>query len=221
MSQEISALVVDCHNLVRQGLSRILADEPSINVVGSTGDDSQLSQLASKLKPNVLLLDVNLPNVETITNSLVKTHPGVNILILSTYCQIDQALALLTSGAIGYICKDATLQDLVTAVQHAAKKEMFLDPTVAKAVIDQLAQLQTPQMQNDSSPQNWLTDRELDVLRLLCEGYMDKEIAKQLCLSIRTINGHLRHIYTKLGVHSRTEAMHLALEQGWVSLTDK
>lgn len=221
MNPDINVLVVDQHNLDREGLSRILAEEPTINVAGTTGDGSQLSHLIEKLKPNVLLLDVNLPNVENITDSLVKKHPDVNIVILSTFCQIDQALALLTSGAIGYICRDAALQDLITAVQHAAQKEMFLDPTVAKAVIEQLAKTQTLQTQPGNDPQNLLTDRELDVLHLLCEGYMDKEIARQLCLSSRTINGHLRHIYAKLGVHSRTEAMHLALEQGWVSLADK
>ncbi len=221
MGQEIKVLVVDCHNLVRQGLVRILADEPDINVVGTTGDSTQLLQLANKLKPNVLLLDVDLPDVEAITDTVVKKQPDVNILILSTYCQIDQALALLTSGATGYICKDASLQDLITAVQHAAKKEMFLDPTVAKAVIKQLAKSQFQQPPNTPSPQNLLTDREMDVLHLLCEGNMDKEIANQLCLSIRTVNGHLRHIYAKLGVHSRTEAMHTALEQGWITLADK
>ena len=221
MNREIKVLVVDPHNLVRQGLSRILADEPNIHVVGTTGDELQLSQMVSKLKPNVLLLDVDLPNVEFITNNFVETHPDVNILILSTHCQINQALALLTSGAVGYICKDATLQDLTTAVQHAAQKEMFLDPTVAKAVIEQLAQSQNLHPQHEVSPQNLLTDREMDVLRLLCDGHTDKEIAERLYLSIRTINGHLRHVYTKLGVHSRTEAMHTALEQGWVNLADE
>jgi len=221
MSQQIKVLVVDCHNLIREGLRRILADEPDIIVVGTTGDGTQLLQLVNKLSPNVLLLDVDLPDVETITDTVVKKHPDVNILILSTYCQIDQALTLLTNGAIGYICKDASLQDLITAVQHAANKEMFLDPTVAKAVIKQLAKNQIQQPQHTPPPQNLLTDREMDVLHLLCEGNMDKEIANRLCLSIRTVNGHLRHIYAKLGVHSRTEAMHAALEQGWITVTDK
>ena len=219
MGREIEILVVDQHSLVREGLGRILSDEPDITVVGTAGDEHQLLEMVSQLKPNVLLLDVDLPDVETITGDLVITHPDVNILILCAHCQVDHALALLTGGAIGYICKDAPVQDLISAVQHAANNEMFLDPEVAKAVIEQLTQNQI-QTQIAATPQNQLTDREMDVLRLLCDGHSDKEIAKQLYLSIRTVNGHLRHIYTKLGVHSRTEAMHVALEQGWVSLSD-
>ncbi len=219
MAQTIRVLVIDGHTLVREGLTRILAEEADIQVIGSTGDGTRALEMVADREPDVVILDATLPTALEIARQMVAGHPRVELLALALDCRIDEALALLENGAAGYLCKNETVTDLVNGVRHVSRGEMVLGPAVAKGVVDLLTQLNPHPSTGDRDLPEDLTEREADVLQLLCQGDSDKQIADALHISPRTVQGHLRHIYAKLGVHSRTEAMHLALERGWVTLT--
>ena len=218
MSHKINVIILDRHQLVSEGLARILAAESDIEVIAAGNNQSEAITRAAANAPLVFILDANLAGVEDIARQLLTGHPIPRILILATDCQVQQALNLLGSGATGYLCKDADPQDFISAVRHTCRQEMVLDPAVAREVVVQLTHTHLPKTDFSDKFNELLTERELEVLQLLCQGISDKEIARHLCISIRTVNGHLRHIYAKLGVHSRTEAMHLAIEKGWVNL---
>ncbi len=215
MTQTIRVLIIEGHTLIAEGLYRILNAEADIEVVG-IADGVRAIEFTARLQADVILLDAGLNNTEDLTRRLVSDSNASEVLILAHDCEVQQALALLEIGAAGYLCKRATVADLINGVRHASRGEMVLAPTVAKGLVDQLAHI-APPGQGDDPPED-LTEREIEVLHLVCQGESDKQIADALHVSPRTVQGHLRHIYAKLGVHSRTEAMHLALEQGWVAL---
>ncbi len=218
MSSAINVIVLDYHQLVSEGLSRILAAEDGIQVIAACHNPTTALELAAQTSPHVFIADASLPHVDALTRQLLALRPTPQVLILSPECQVGQALSLLGAGATGYLCKHATPQDLCSAVRHTSRQEMVLDPAVAREVVARLTHTLSPPASLAGTPDDVLTEREREVLNLLCQGITDKEIAGRLCISIRTVNGHLRHIYAKLGVHSRTETMHLALERGWVIL---
>jgi DNA-binding NarL/FixJ family response regulator len=218
MTDLITVIIVDRHRLVCDGLARILAAESDLRVVATCTSPADAVAQGAKSPVQVVIVDANLPDVETLTRQLLAGRTAPRILILATDCRVRHALSLLEFGVTSYLCKDASPQDLVAAVRHTSRKEMVLDPGVARGVIEQFTHASRSKATAADDPREVLTDRELNVLTLLCEGGTDKEIAQRLCISIRTVNGHLRHIYAKLGVHSRTEAMHVALEKGWVNL---
>jgi DNA-binding NarL/FixJ family response regulator len=218
VSHRISVVIVDRHYLVSEGLARILSAENDISVAAILNNPADAVQFVAKDSPHVIVLDATLTDIENITHQLATIHAPVRVLILAPECHTQQALNLLTAGATSYLCKQATSQDLVAAVRHTCRQEMVLDPAVARSVVEQLTHSSGGTGGGEDAHRELLTDREMEVLQLLCQGITDKEIAEKLCISIRTVNGHLRHIYAKLGVHSRTETMHLALEKGWVTL---
>jgi DNA-binding NarL/FixJ family response regulator len=217
----IKVLLVDRYALVREGLQHILMAANDIDVVGQTGNGAEVIKLAPHLEPDVIMLDAGLPGVEEVTHHLSTELPEVKTLILAAECLVQQVLNLLSVGATGYLCKDATGEELLAAVRLVSLGEMVLDPAVAKIVVDHLTHRQSQLLSHSISLPELLTEREIEVLRLLCRGQTDKEIAEELFISLRTVNGHLRHIYGKLGVHTRTEAMRLALEKGWATLPEK
>lgn len=218
MSQPITVIILDRHQLVGEGLARILAAEADMQVMAACHDQPAAVALTAKNNPRVFIADANLPHVDALTRQLLDLRSPPQVLILATDCQPQQALDLLSSGAVGYLCKTATTAELAAAVRHASRQEMVLDPAVAKEVVTRLTRPDSLRTFHETSPEDLLTEREREILVLLCQGITDKEIAQRLCISIRTVNGHLRHIYAKLGVHSRSETMHLALEKGWLDL---
>lgn len=217
MVKSLNILVVDHHSLSREGLLRILASEADFEAVGATGDAGEVLDLVITQRPDVLILDAALPSVEVMTRRLVEEHqPLVKILILALDCDVQQAVTLLSSGALGYLCRQATPNALYRAIRQVSRGETVLSPKAARGVVDQLMQSGIGS-QGDDELHDLLTEREIDVLQLLCQGLTDKEIGKKLHISPRTVNGHLSHIYAKLDVHSRTETMALAIEKGWVT----
>jgi DNA-binding NarL/FixJ family response regulator len=219
MDKLIKILLADRHTLVREGLQQLItATAAEMVVVGLAGDSAGALKLADELEPDVAILDANLPGLEETTHHLAAELPEVKTLILADECRVQQVLSLLRAGATGYLGKNITGQELLAALRLVSLGEMALDPTVARAVVDQLTHHRTHLLSEGDSFRECLTEREAEVLNLLCLGETDRQIAKKLYLSRRTVNGHLRHIYAKMGVHSRTEAMRLAIEKGWVAL---
>jgi DNA-binding NarL/FixJ family response regulator len=214
----ISVVMVDRLAMVREGLSRILAAEPDIAVVGSAGDSMEAVLLTASLQPNVVILDADLPDVVGLIARLAADAPAASVVILSASDDARQTVTLVCAGARGYLSKHATGQELIGAIQAVSRGELILEASALKAVIGQLADHQPGVVDVTDAPYESLSARELEVLRLLCQGHSDKQIAQTLYLSVRTVNSHVSHIYAKLGVGTRTEAMHLALQRGLVAL---
>ena len=219
MDRAIRVVLVDRYALVREGLCRILAAEADIAVVGSVGDGPEALALAARLRPDVVILDADLPDVTGLIAHLTADVPATGVVILSASDDALQAVTLVCAGARGYLSKHATGQSLIEAVRTISRGELVLEATALKAVVGQLAHHKSGVVVAADAPYEILSARELEVLGLLCQGRSDKEIAQTLYLSVRTVNSHLSHIYAKLGVGTRTEAMHLALERGLVTIT--
>lgn len=218
MDRAIRVVLVDRYALVREGLCRILAAEADIAVVGSGGDGPEALALAARLQPDVVILDGDLTDVAGLITCLAADAPAAGVVILSVSDDALQAVTLVCAGARGYLSKHATGQGLIDAVHAVSHGELVLEAAALKAVVGQLAHHKPGVVDVANAPYEILSTRELEVLRLLCHGRTDKEIAQTLYLSVRTINSHVSHIYAKLGARTRTEAMHLALQHGLIAL---
>jgi DNA-binding NarL/FixJ family response regulator len=218
--KNIRILIADDHAFVREGTRRILEQEPDLEVVAEAGDGEEAVKLSCDLKPDVALLDVAMPRLDGIeaTRRIKALCPGVAILVLSAYDDDQFVFGLLEAGAAGYLLKNVRGQEIVDAIRAVHAGESVLHPSVARKVLNRFAG--TSGKQREKKALDLLTEREMEVLRMVTKGSSNKEIADRLCLSVRTIQGHLANIFNKLRVSSRTEAVVHALKEGWVTLDD-
>jgi len=216
----ITILIADDHALMRDGIRRILERESDFEVVAEAGDGEVAITLIESLKPDIAIIDIAMPKVDGIevTKYVKASCPGTAVLILTAYDDDEFVFGLVEAGAAGYLLKSVQSQELVQAIRAIRAGESVLHPSVARKVLDHFVpSLAKPDKQ---TPLETLTEREVDVLRLVTKGLSNKEIGDELILSVRTIQGHLRSIFSKLHVGSRTEAVYQALKEGWVSLDD-
>lgn len=215
--EKIRVLLAEDHVLVRENIRRFLEQEPGLAIVGEAGDGEQLIELARKLKPDVIVADVAMPKINGIDaiREIKAADPAIAILVLSAYDFDQYIFTLLEAGAAGYLLKDICSQELVSAIYAIHRGDSVLHPSVARKVMQRF---RSPNRNQELRSFELLTDREMDVLGLAAQGKSNKEIADILSLSIRTIESHIAHIFSKLGVGSRTEAVILALKKGWVGL---
>lgn len=215
MNETIRILVVDDHVVVRKGLIAVLETEPGFEIVGEAGNGAEANQLACQLLPDVVLMDIIMPVMDGIeaTRQIKRTCPVVNILILTSVSSNDKVLPALTAGAIGYLLKDSTPDDLIRAIRRVAAGEGSLDPSVTRLV---LAQMNAPAA--STSAENELTERELDVLKLMARGFSNAEIAREMVVSNATVHTHVSRVLTKLNLASRTQAALYAIKRGLVPL---
>jgi DNA-binding NarL/FixJ family response regulator len=218
LEQPISVLLVDRLAMVREGLGRILTTEADIRVAGSSSAGTEALALAPQLRPDVIILDADLPDIMGMIARLRADVPMAGVLILAATHDTAHAVALVRAGVRGYLCKRATGQELIAVVYAVGRGQLSLDTAVLTSLVDTLAHRETAIVDISGPPREELSERELEVLRLLCQGRTDKAIAQRLYLSVRTVNSHVSHIYAKLGVGTRTEAMQLALQHGLVLL---
>lgn len=213
----ISILIAEDHAVVRESIHKLLEEEADLVVVGEAANGEEALQLARELKPDVVLMDVSMPKVNGIeaTRKLRQLSPGTAVLILSAYDYDQYVFALLEAGAKGYLLKDVNARELVGAIRSVYKGEPVLHPAVVRKVMRRMGQTQS-----NEQPVESLTDREVEVLRLVARGLHNKEIAQRLHVSVRTIETHLGNIFGKLSVDSRTEAILVGLRQGWLNLED-
>ena len=206
--------------MVREGTRRILEQEQDLEVVGEASDGEEAVRQATSLKPDVAIIDVAMPKLDGIeaTKQIKTLCPTITVLILSAYDDDQFVFSLLEAGAAGYLLKSIRSRDLVEAVRAVHAGESVLHPTVARKVLNRFARTTVKPEQKE--PLEVLSQREMDVLRLVTKGLSNKDIAGELCLSIRTVQGHLGSIFNKLQVSSRTEAVVRALKEGWVTLDD-
>jgi len=217
---KIKVLIADDHAVVREGTRRILEQEPDMVVVGEAGDGEEAVNLANSLKPDVAIIDIAMPKLDGIeaTKRIKAIRPSINVLILSAYDDDQFIFSLLEAGAAGYLLKSIRSRELVDAIRAVYSGESVLHPSIARKVLNRFVSASgKPEGQESSGV---LSDREMEVLKLAAKGLSNQDIAEKLYLSIRTVQGHLGHIFNKLQVGSRTEAVVRALKEGWVTLDD-
>ncbi len=215
MKKTIRILVVDDHIVVRKGLIAVLETEPGFEVVGEAGNGAEAVQLARQLLPDVVVMDIVMPGMDGIeaTRQIKQTCPLVNVLVLTSFSTNDKVLPSLNAGAIGYLLKDSTPADLIRALRRVAEGEGSLDPGITRQV---LAQMHAPV--SAESVANELTNRELEVLKLMANGLSNAEIAREMVVSNATVHTHVNRILAKLNLSSRTQAALYAVKKGLVSL---
>ena len=217
---KIKVLIADDHAVVREGTRRILEQEPDMQVVGEAGDGEEAVNLATSLKPDVAIIDIAMPKMDGIeaTKRIKAALPSINVLILSAYDDDQFIFSLLEAGAAGYLLKSIRSRELIDAIRAVYSGESVLHPSIARKVLNRF--VSTSGKPEGQEPSGVLSDREMEVLKLAAKGLSNQDIAEKLCLSIRTVQGHLGHIFNKLQVGSRTEAVVRALKEGWVTLDD-
>ena len=217
---KIKILIADDHAVVREGTRRILEGEQDLEVVAEAGDGEEAVRLATTVKPDVAIIDISMPKVDGIeaTKQIKALSPVITVLILTAYDDDQFIFSLLEAGAAGYLLKSVRGRELIDAVRAVHAGESVLHPSVARKVLNRFASISgKPRKQK---PAEVLSEREIDVLKLATRGLSNQDIAEELCLSRRTVQGHLANIFNKLVVSSRTEAVVRALKEGWITLDD-
>ncbi len=211
MNRRIRILLADDHAVVRQGFKMILGAQPEMEIVGEAGNGREAVEAAEKLRPDVVVMDVAMPELNGIeaTRRIVQSSPHTRILALSMHKDSVYVREVLRAGARGYLLKDAPAGDLLSAVRAVASGEGYLSPAVSNAVLDDYRRHVT-------NPIDLLTSREREVLQMLAEGKTNKEIAGVLNLSVYTVDAHRGRIMEKLNLHSINELVRFAVRNGLV-----
>ncbi len=209
MRKKIRILLADDHAVVRQGFHMILAGQPDMEIVGEAGNGREAVELAEKLHPDVVVMDVAMPELNGIeaTRRLGTSTPHTRVLALSMHKDSVYVREILRAGARGYLLKDAVDSDLLAAVRAVSKGEGYLSPAISDAVLSDYRRHVT-------NPIDLLTSREREVLQMIAEGKTNKEIATVLNLSVYTVDAHRGRIMEKLNLHSTTELVKFAIRNG-------
>jgi len=214
MAERITALIVDDHDVVRQGLRAYLEALPDIEVIAEAEDGEAAVRLAAQHIPDVALMDLVMPGMDGVeaTRGVKNASPRTQVVVLTSYHEDEHIFPALRAGAISYILKDVRMDDLARAVRRAARGEATLHPRIAARVVQEL---QAPGRE-EFNPFTELTDRELEVLKLIANGLANREIAERLIISENTVKGHVSNILSKLHLADRTQAAVYAWRQGVV-----
>ena len=210
MSEAVRVMIVDDHAIVREGLRTLLSEEDSIEVVGEASDGAESVSLAAQLRPDVILMDLVMPKIDGIkaTEQIRKSTPSCQILVLTSFAEDQRVPHAIQAGAIGYLLKDVLKIDLLRAIHAANRGEPTLHPEAQRQLMREVVAPATPNLLDS------LTDREIDVLRLIAQGQSNKEIATSLHLTEGTVKGYVSAILGKLQVADRTQAALYAVKHG-------
>jgi DNA-binding NarL/FixJ family response regulator len=216
---DIKIIVADDHAIVREGLCKTLEEEPDFKVVGEAINGEEAVQLVQSLKPDVAVVDISMPVMNGIeaTRRIKAINPSTAVLILSGFDDDEFIFSLLEAGAAGYLLKEVGGQRIVDAIRAVCRGESVLHPVIARKVMDRFFPVAGGAKKEHAA---LLGDREMEVLELASRALSNQEIANKLGLSLHTVEAHMRHIFNKLQVGSRTEAVLYALKQGWIKIDD-
>lgn len=213
----IRLLVVDDQGIVRKGIRALLAEVDGMNVVGEAADGIDAIQQADALQPDVILMDLVMPNMDGIEaiHQIVTRKPKARILALTSFATDDKVFPAIKAGALGYLLKDSQPEDLITAIRNVYRGEPFLHPSIARKVLEELSH------PGGSPPTpEPLTERELEVLQLVAQGLSNQEIAERLFIGDATVRTHIGNIFNKLHLANRVQAALYALRKGLSSLDE-
>lgn len=208
----IRVLIVDDHTVVREGLCRILSGEDDIEVVADTGLGLDAVDLAIKHKPDVLLLDYNLPDIDglEVTERIRKITSDIKVLILTMYANEEYAIRLIRGGASGFIVKGASSESLLTAIHKVAAKGTYVSPNIMEKLVKRMGQ------PHEETPESFLSNREMQVLLRLARGYSTREVSSELSLSLSTVETYRSRILEKLNLRNNSDLTRFAIRRGLI-----
>ena len=212
--EKIKVLLADDHVIVREGTREMVQLQPDMQVVAEASDGVEAVELAKVYRPDVIVMDISMPNMNGIeaTKHIKKIIPTTAILVLTAYDSDQYIMALLEAGAAGYLLKNVRGNQLIEAIRAVYSGESILQPSTTRRVIDHL---KSKPLLTDDDTAAMLTEREMEVLKLAAKGVSNRDIADRLFVSSRTVQTHLSNIFKKLEVASRTEAILYGLKRGW------
>ena len=214
-TRTVRVLIADDQTLFRVGLARLLEEDPRVEIVGQAGDGAEAVKLAGSVMPDVILMDLKMPNVDGIeaTKQILAKHPGVKVLLLTTFEADNHVIQALKAGASGYILKDSRPDSIVSSLLAVMAGERVMASAVANRVLEMLTGTTTPKEFYDG-----LTGREIEILKLLAGGMANKQIAYKLKISEKTVRNHVSNMYEKLNIYDRSQAVLYAVRKGLVEI---
>jgi two-component system response regulator NreC len=214
----IRIILVDDHEIVRAGLRMLLDSHKDIEIIGEAENGQQALELCQKDPPDIVIMDITMPGASglEVTRQIKQQYPNTSVLALTIHEGEQYFFEMLNAGASGYVPKRAAPTDLVNAIHAVHSGEVYLHPTVAKALVNDY--IQRVQMGWERASYDGLTEREQQVLKMIAEGMMNKEIAEQLSISVRTVERHRENIMSKLNLHTRAELVRYAVDKGLIDI---
>ena len=217
MENELSIVLAEDHTILREGLRALLSTDPKIQIIGEAQDGREALRCVEKLGPDLLLIDLSMPRMSGMDaiREIKKRYPETRIIALTVHKTEEYLLTTLQAGADGYVLKDATHDELVLAIRNVMMGKPYLSPGVSEKVIEGYLE----RKENAQSVSSWetLSQREREVLKLIAEGYKNKEIADDLCISIKTVEKHRANLMKKLDLHNAASLTVYAVQKGLVS----
>ncbi len=216
--KKVKLLVADDHKIFRQGIKKLLEEESDMQVVGEAADGREAVKKSTELKPDVILMDIAMANLNGLeaTKQIKKVLPSIKVIMLTMHKNEEYILQSFQAGASGFILKEGAVEELVSAIRSIHQDKSFLSPTISKTLID--AYLRKMETGKTETPFDLLTDREREVLQLIAEGYTNREVAKALFISVKTVEAHRAHIMQKLNIHDIAKLVKYAIQKGLVDL---
>lgn len=220
MAKRKRILIIDDHPLFREGINSIIRDDENYEVLGQSGSGNEGLKLALKLKPDIIISDISLPELNgiQITQEIKKQEPEIKVLILSMHTKIDYILKAFRAGASGYLVKDSAGDSLINALETILKGEFFVDQSISKETLVRLLASPTEEDRIIDPAYETLTAREKEILKHLAEGLSVKEISVKLFISAKTAENHRASIMKKLNIHSPLELVKYAIKVGLINL---
>jgi DNA-binding NarL/FixJ family response regulator len=217
--EKTKILIADDHTIFRQGLKMLLEQEDDMEVVGEAGNGLEALDLAKKLKPEVLLLDIAMPEMDgvQVAQKLKKILPEIKVIVLTTHAEDQFIFEFLKLGVSGYVLKDSASQELIYSIRKSKDGMAFIDPSISKKVMEKFTQVTGGK--KDFIDYGKLSDREKEVLQLVAEGNSNKEVAEKLYISPKTVENHKANIMKKLNIHDRVGLTKFALRLGLIDLS--
>jgi DNA-binding NarL/FixJ family response regulator len=214
-TRAVRVLIADDQTLFRAGLARLLNEDPRVEVVGQAMDGADAAKQAAKLKPDVVLMDLKMPNLDGIeaTRQIIEADPTIKVLILTTFETDNHVIQALKVGASGYVLKDSSAEAITSSIVAVMSGERVMASAVANRVLEMLTGTTTTKEFYDG-----LTNREIEILKLLANGMANKQIAYRLKISEKTVRNHVSNTYEKLGIYDRSQAVLYAVKKGLVEV---
>ena len=215
MSNTIRVFLCDDHTLFRQGIRKLLELEPDITIIGEAGNGQEMLDILKKAGPDVILMDIGMPKMDgvTATYKIKKILPHTNIIILTVYEDEPHIFQAIKAGAMGYLLKDVSIDELIEAIRRVYKGEALIQPVIATKVLKEFAMLDKRKLKEGDQFYSDLTEREKEILRLITLGGTNKDIAKKLNINEKTVKNHISNIFQTLHVNNRTQDYIYALDK--------